>query len=206
MPARPPTRRNQGPTISRLGGALILMVGLWAGGLFQFADAIPTAVAHPDVKTDAIAVLTGGSGRLNEGLKLLEHGLAAKLFISGVYKGVDMQSLLKAYRDNPENLNCCVAIGYAEDTINNAIETSAWARKNGIKSLRLVTSGYHMPRSVLEFEHSMPSIILVEHPVFPAHVKQEDWWAWPGTTGLIVGEYNKFLMAWARHRLLDLTQ
>lgn len=206
MAARPPTRRSQGPSISRLGGALILLAGLWAGGLFQFADTIPTAVAQPDIKTDAIVVLTGGSGRLNEGLKLLEHGLAGKLFISGVYKGVDMQSLLKAYRDSPENLNCCVAIGYAEDTINNAIETGVWARENGIRSLRLVTSGYHMPRSVLEFRHSMPGVILVENPIFPAHVKQEDWWAWPGTAGLIVGEYNKFLMAWARHRLLGLTQ
>ena len=201
---RPPSRRAQGPTVSRIGAVLILLAGLWGAGLFRYADTIPSSVAEPDAKTDAIVVLTGGSGRLDEGLRLLEQGLAGKLFISGVYKGVDMQNLLEAYRENPGDLNCCVDIGYAEDTINNAVETAAWVRDNGITSLRLVTSAYHMPRSVLEFEYALPGVALVEHPVFPAHVKQEDWWAWPGTTGLIVGEYNKYLMAWARHRLIGL--
>lgn len=197
-------RRSKTPAISRIGALLILIAGLWAGGLFSYAGGIPATVTNPNMKTDAIVVLTGGSGRLDEGLKLLEQGLAGKLFISGVYKGVDMQSLLKAYRDSPSNLNCCVAIGYAEDTINNALETAEWVRVNGYTSLRLVTGAYHMPRSVLEFKHALPGALLIEHPVFPAHVKQTNWWAWPGTTGLIVGEYNKFLVAWARHRLLDL--
>lgn len=202
--SRPPTRRGRGPTISRIGAVLILSAGLWGAGLFRFADTLPTIVVEPNGKTDAIVVLTGGSGRLDEGLRLLEQGFAAKLFISGVYKGVDMENLLKAYRESPSNLNCCVAIGHAEDTINNALETGKWARANSIASLRLVTSAYHMPRAMLEFKYAVPGVILVEHPVFPAHVKQEDWWAWPGTTGLIVGEYNKFLMAWVRHRLMAL--
>lgn len=204
--SRPPTRRGQGPTVSRIGAVLILSAGLWGAGLFRYADAIPTDVGDLTEKTDAIVVLTGGSGRLDEGLKLLEQGLAGKLFISGVYKGVDMENLLKAYRESPSDLNCCVAIGHAEDTINNAVETAKWARANGITSLRLVTSAYHMPRSVLEFEYALPGVTLIEHPVFPAHVKQQDWWAWPGTTGLIVGEYNKFLMAWVRHRLIAMAR
>lgn len=202
--ARPPTRRSQGPAISRIGAVLILLAGLWGAGLFRYADAIPVHIVDPDLKTDAIVVLTGGSGRLDEGLALLERGAAERLFISGVYQGVDMQNLLQAYRESPEDLNCCVAIGHAEDTINNALETATWARDNSIASLRLVTSAYHMPRAVLEFKHALPGVTLAEHPVFPAHVKQEDWWAWPGTTGLIVGEYNKFLIAWARHRLIGL--
>lgn len=200
--ARPSSRRS--PGVSRIGAALILLAGLWGAGLFQYADAIPTTVTDAGVKTDAIVVLTGGSGRLDEGLTLLEQGFAGKLFISGVYQGVDMQNLLQAYRDSPQDLNCCVAIGHAVDTINNAIETAKWVRDNNITSVRLVTSAYHMPRSVLEFEQAMPGVTIVEHPVFPAHVKQEDWWAWPGTTGLIVGEYNKFILAWVRHRLIGL--
>ncbi|MBL4613423.1 MAG: YdcF family protein [Magnetovibrio sp.] len=200
---RPP-RRHPGRAISRFGAILILLAGIWGGGLFRYADLIPTAIAGSVSKTDAIVVLTGGSGRLDEGLRLLEHGFAEKLFISGVYKGVDMKNLLEAYRRNPQELNCCVDIGYAEDTIDNATETRDWVKKNNIRTVRLVTSGYHMPRSVMEFENVLPDVILVQHPVFPAHVKQEQWWAWPGTTGLIVGEYNKFLMAWTRHKLMAL--
>jgi len=205
--SRSPLRRHKtGPTINRVGAALILLAGVWGAGLFRYADHIPVDVMRPNVKTDAIVVLTGGSGRLDEGLKLLERGFAPRLFISGVYKGVDMESLLKAYRQNPSDLNCCVDIGRAEDTIANAVETAVWAHKNGISSLRLVTSAYHMPRAVLEFEYALPGVELIEHPVFPAHVKQDRWWAWPGTTGLIVGEYNKFLIAWARHRVLRILQ
>src|SRR5262249_10493872 len=33
------------------------------------------------------------------------------------------------------------------------------------------------------------------HPVFPDQVKQEHWWAWRGTTALLVGEYMKYLAA-----------
>ena len=199
---RPPLRRRAQHTISRIGGALILLAGVWGAGLFKYADAIPTQVDDPSTKTDAIVVLTGGSGRLDEGLKLLNEGAAQKLYISGVYKGVDMRALLEHYRQNPDELNCCVSIGYAEDTIANAEETHEWVLENEIQSVRLVTSGYHMPRSVLEFKHAMPDLALVEHPVFPAHVKQDQWWAWPGTTGLIVGEYNKFLLAWVRHKIM----
>ncbi|MBF0248778.1 MAG: YdcF family protein [Alphaproteobacteria bacterium] len=201
---RKPLRRNPGPTISRIGGALIVLAGIWGAGLFRYADAIPTEVSEPRQNTDAIVVLTGGTGRLDEGLRLLERGRARRLFVSGVYKGGDIRNLLEAYRRNPEDLDCCISIGHAEDTIGNASETRDWVRQNGIESVRLVTSAYHMPRSILEFENAMPDVIVFPHPVFPAHVKQEDWWAWPGTTGLIVGEYNKFLMAWLRHRLIGL--
>ncbi|MFC1673833.1 YdcF family protein [Pseudomonadota bacterium] len=201
---RPPLRRGAGPAISRVGAVLILLSGIWGAGLFRYADTIPLQVDEPQRKTDAIVVLTGGSGRLDEGLALLEQGLAKKLFISGVYKGVDMQNLLQAYRENPKDLNCCVDIGHAEDTIANATETRDWAKLNNVTSVRLVTSAYHMPRSMLEFKNVISDVELVEHPVFPPHVKQRDWWAWPGTTGLIVGEYNKFLVAWTRHRLISL--
>jgi len=201
--SRPPYRRT-GRTISRLGGALILLAGIWGAGLFRFADAIPLVVADPDTPTDAIVVLTGGSGRLDEGLRLLEQGAAQKLFISGVYRGIDIKNLLESYRRNPQDLNCCVSIGYAVDTISNATETRDWVRKNNVSSVRLVTSGYHMPRSVLEFEYELPEVTLIPNPVFPAHVKQSQWWAWPGTTGLIVTEYNKFLLSWVRHKVMTI--
>ncbi len=68
-----------------------------------------------------------------------------------------------------------------------------------VTSLRLVTSGYHMPRSLLEFRQAMAGIEIIAHPVLVDHVKVGRWWAWPGTAGLIIGEYNKFLLAWVRH-------
>lgn len=169
-------------------------------GLFRYAGALPDRVTDPVRVTDAIVVLTGGSGRLDAGLRLLAEGRAKKLFVSGVYKGVDVDKLLQMSRRAPEELSCCVEIGHsAGDTAGNALETADWARRQGIRSLRLVTSGYHMPRSLLEFRNAMPNLDLIPHPVFTENVKHQEWWAWPGTTGLIIGEYNKFLLARMRH-------
>lgn len=179
-----------------LGG---LCVVAWLAGLLWFATGLPNAVAEPGRVTDAIVVLTGGSGRVHQGLELLAGKRARKLFISGVYRGVDVQELLRVSQQSPGHLECCVALGYeADSTRGNARETAGWMREQGLSSLRLVTSAYHMPRSLLEFRRAMPDAEIVPHPVFPEHVKQRDWWRWPGSASLIISEYSKYLVALVR--------
>lgn len=175
----------------------IVTLAAWTTGLFQFAAAIPERVADPETRTDAIIVLTGGTQRLAAGVDLLTRDKAQKLFVSGVYQGVDVRRLLAVFRHNPPEIEERIAIGNAVNTAENAGETAEWMRRQGFASLRLVTGAYHMPRSLLEFRHAMPGVAIVPHPVFPEHVKAE-WWAWPGTLSLIVGEYNKFMFAWLR--------
>ena len=59
-----------------------------------------------------------------------------------------------------------VDIGYvAETTRGNADETAAWAYEQGYKSLIIVTSDYHMPRSLIVLETAMPDIELIAWPV-----------------------------------------
>ncbi len=180
-----------------------LLVGVpWLLGLFWFAQTLPTRVADPDRQTDAIVVLTGGSGRVAQGVALLAEGKAQKLFVSGVYQGVDVEALLQLERQAPGEVACCIALGYqAGDTRGNAIETAAWLRAEGFDSLRLVTATYHMPRSLLEFRAVMPEVEVIPHPVFSSHFKQADWWRWPGSASLMAREYTKHLIAWARIKL-----
>ncbi len=183
---------------------LVLLLGglavLWLLGLLWFASAIPGDVADAASETDAIIVLTGGSLRVESGVRLLAAGKAKKLFVSGVFHGTDVGSLLRAAGQNADPaLNCCIVLGHAADnTRGNALETATWMREEGFRSLRLVTSSYHMPRSLLEFARAMPEVRIVPHPVFPERVKQEHWWAWPGTASLILEEYEKYLLALAR--------
>ena len=187
----------------RLIGFAALFLGIWLVGLLWFAKDLPVSVAAPARATDAIVVLTGGSRRVHQGLELLAQRHAKKLFISGVYRGVDVRELLSVSQQSPADLDCCIALGYeADSTRGNARETADWMREQGLGSLRLVTAAYHMPRSLLEFRRAMPKIEIVPHPVFPEHVKQRDWWRWPGSASLIIGEYNKYLVALARG-LLD---
>ncbi len=188
--------------IWRLIGFAVLFLGIWLVGLLWFAKTLPVSVATPARATDAIVVLTGGSGRVHQGLELLAQRRAKKLFISGVYRGVEVQELLGVSQQSPADLDCCIALGYeADSTRGNARETADWIREQGLSSLRLVTAAYHMPRSLLEFRRAMPGIEIVPHPVFPEHVKQRDWWRWPGSASLIISEYNKYLVALARGAL-----
>ena len=177
-------------------------VSAWLAGLFVFADSIPRQPQQSHEKTDAIVVLTGGTLRLEQGLALLSQNMAKKLFVSGVHRGVDVQQLIDRSRRSPEMIDCCIVLGYAADhTAGNATETAEWMSKQGYKSLRLVTASYHMPRSLIEFHYAMPKIQIIPNPVFPENVKVDEWWRWPGTATLIVGEYNKYLVAAALHRL-----
>ena len=71
----------------------------------------------------------------------------------------------------------------------------AFFRDGAGRHTRLVTANYHMPRSLQEFRAVMPNLTIVPHPVFPAHIRLNDWWRWPGTAILLAGEYNKLLLA-----------
>lgn len=181
---------------------VVVAFAAWLAGLLLFVDGVPRDVERSAVETDAIVVLTGGTLRLERGLQLLGQKRAKKLFVSGVHRGVDVRELLRLSRQSPQALDCCITLGYSADhTAGNARETAEWMRKEGFRTLHLVTANYHMPRSLLEFGEAMPEIEIRPHPVFPEHVKMDDWWRWPGTAALIVGEYNKYLIAISRHWL-----
>ena len=188
-------RRPLGPRI-----ALACVVGFaaWMAGLIWFAGQLPRTPTSNVERTDAIVVLTGGSGRLEQGLELLAAQRADKLFVSGVYRGVDVRQLLELFQTSP-NLECCIVLGYeADDTRGNARETRDWMRAQGFASLRLVTSAYHMPRSLLEFERTMPEIDIVRHPVFPKDYRPDGWWPWPASARLLLREYHGYLVALLR--------
>ena len=190
-------RRQHHPRFARKALTVMLLgLGAWVAGFFWFIEQIPRRIEAPNSETDAIVVLTGGAGRLGAGLELLARGRGVKLLVSGVYRGVDVAEILRASRQSPEELECCVDLGHdAVDTRSNANETGQWMVAEGFTSLRLVTASYHMPRSLVEFRRAIPAARLIAHPVFPSNVRIDGWWRWPGTTALLIGEYSKYLIA-----------
>src|SRR4051812_23754899 len=155
--------------------------------------------------TDAIVVLTGGRFRLESGIDLLEAHRARKLFISGVNQHVDRAALLRVLGPLPDSASCCIVLGHdADNTYGNARETADWMQREGYRSLRLVTSWYHIPRSRLEFERAMPEITVLLNPVFPLRAEGEDWRLRAEVVPLVVREYDKFLVALARPVLTPL--
>lgn len=184
---------------------------VWLIGLFWFAGEI--AVSAPDLsepvspeeRTEAVAVLTGGSDRFSEGLKLLLARYADHMFVSGVGGQATVYGLLKEQEEYPASiryrLRQQIEFGYeAQDTRGNADEVAEWITKNGYTRVRLVTSNYHMPRSLMELHHQLGNAVtIIPHPVVAEHVKMEDWWKYEGTRRLITSEYNKFLASSVMH-------
>jgi uncharacterized SAM-binding protein YcdF (DUF218 family) len=187
--------------LRRLGLFALVMFVLWLGGLAWFV-ASSLAIRGDPIATDAIVVLTGGRLRLETGLLLFTAGTAKKLFVSGVNQRVDREELLRPLGPLAERAACCIALGHeADNTFGNARETANWMHEEGYRSLRLVTSWYHMRRALLEFDRAMPQVTIIAYPVFAQHIDAERWWSWHGPLVLIITEYEKYLAAWIRSAL-----
>ncbi len=175
--------------------AILLVFLVWLAGLFWFVAESPAKAEKAPAESDAIVVLTGGSERLQEGLNLLRQGKAGTLFVSGVAPGVRLGELLRLSGNAPLWARCCVVLGYkAENTLGNAEETALWMRSKGYKSLLLVTSWYHMPRSLLDFKRAMPQTRISAYPVFSPEIDRRRWWSRESSVLFLAREYSKYLV------------
>lgn len=175
-----------------------LLLGALAAGFGWFLAISGRDPAEPGRHTDGIAVLTGGAGRVETGLRLLREQRAEHLLVSGVHPQVTLADLARLAALEPEALAGRVALGpQATTTRGNAAEIAAWARAEHLHSLRVVTAGYHMPRALLELRRALPEAELVAHPVVPARLRDPAAAGQPRTWSLLSGEYLKFLAACA---------
>ncbi|MEQ1648035.1 MAG: YdcF family protein [Hyphomicrobiaceae bacterium] len=172
-------------------------------GFVVFAYAIWTARPGPINDVDGIVVLTGGEKRIQEGMRLFALGGVRRILISGVNRSTTRDDVKRLSTINPVLFDCCVDIGYeALDTIGNAEETKLWAETWHFKRLVVVTSHYHMPRSMLEFARTMPTgTQLIGHPVVSRHAQSVGWWFSLGAARLMLSEYVKVLPAAGRWAL-----
>ena len=143
--------------IGRLAAFLLI---LYALGFLWFAAALPQPVEG--VKTDAVVVPTGGAGRIARGLDLLAKGSAREMLVTGVDREVKPREFVALYEVPEDTMRCCVTLGFAAvDTRSNAAETAAWMKERGFKSLRLVTTDWHMRRAAGELAKALPDDVTI---------------------------------------------
>lgn len=175
----------------------------WVVSLAYFIHLIPRTPVGDSVTTQAIVVLTGGSLRISYGFELLEKEKAQQLFISGIAKQLTLDEVLTKHGATDRVREMAmkehrITLGFeADSTRGNAIETADWVKKESIKSIRLVTANYHLPRSMMELGRTMPHLIIIPDPVFPDRFQMEgDWWKDTVTRTLVLSEFHKYLAAW----------
>lgn len=189
-------------TLRLISTVIVAAAALWLGGFFWFVSRIKDDPAPFDAPVDGIVVLTGGADRLAVGLDLLRRGEAKRLLISGVHPDTGPADLSENSIATAELFDCCVDLGRAaRDTRGNALEAAHWTADHAYKRIIIVTSDYHMPRTLVEFRSAMPKVQLLPYPVHPSDIHLEAWWRYPGTTRLLASEYTKYLLTLALHGL-----
>ena len=113
-------------------------------------------------KTDGIAVLTGGTGRINLGLELFNKNKNLKLIISGVDRNVSDKSIIP---NNLMNKSSITIDKDSESTYQNAKIINKWTSKYKLQNVTIITSYYHMPRSMILIQSLSPSINFYAYPV-----------------------------------------
>jgi uncharacterized SAM-binding protein YcdF (DUF218 family) len=155
-----------------------------------------TQVEATPLEADGIVALTGGAERVETALHLLAESRARVLLLSGIGGGAELAELAHRAGLDPARLPGRVTLGrQATSTRGNAVETASWVRENGIRSLIVVTAGYHMPRALTELSRAMPDVTLYPVPVMPPAMHGPAGLRDRGTLRLMAEEYSKWLLA-----------
>jgi uncharacterized SAM-binding protein YcdF (DUF218 family) len=152
--------------------------------LFAFTLGKPARAAAP--ATDAVVVLTGGSGRIEHGIEVLREHKAKRMLVAGADPSVTKADMARRLGGGSEPLlNCCVDLGTESvDTRSNAEEATRWLARHQFASVRLITSDWHMRRARYEFG----KVLNGKTALVTDAVRSE-----PSFITLF-GEYNKYLL------------
>lgn len=162
---------------------LAFLLLLYVLGYALFVVLLPKPA--DDRRTDGIVVLTGGAKRLERGIDLVERGRAQRLLISGVDRTVRPVELAERYEVDEALFDCCVDLGRESiDTRSNGAETARWVKQKKLKTIRLVTTDWHMPRARFELSQQLGEEIGVLSDAVESN---------PSFSTLFT-EYNKYLL------------
>ena len=157
----------------------------YAVGFIIFAVTLGKPAPGDVAPTDAAIVLTGGSGRIDHAVGVLQSGKAKRLLIAGVDPSVTKQDVARLVGGRQRLVRCCVDLDSTSvDTRSNAEEAERWLKKRKFRSLRLITNDWHMRRARYEFRETLGK----DYRVVPDAVRSE-----PSFLTLF-GEYNKYVL------------
>ena len=168
--------------ISRIAALLLL---LYALGFILFAFTLDKAAPATAAATDAVVVLTGGSGRLEHAVDVLRDGKAKRLLVAGADPSVTKGDVARRLQGSQKLIKCCVDLGSESvDTRSNAEEAGRWLGQHHFQSVRLITSDWHMRRASYEFRRVLGG----KYRIVTDAVRSEPRFL------TLFGEYNKYVL------------
>ena len=166
---------------------LLVLLGiftLWLYIIFDFYQ-ITQSISSTTTPVDGIVILTGGKHRIKTGLENITELNATRLLISGVSKAVKISSIQRHQLQRHTHFLERIDIGYgAVNTLSNALEAAIWAKTHQFKSIGLVTSRFHLPRSLWLFQQTMRDV-----KIYPIVVDAND-----STFFHLLKEFHKYYL------------
>lgn len=181
--------------MSLVKGFLAMLFLLFCLVAILFVDfAYHTSTMRPrKVESDAIVVLAGGRGRIEEGIKLYRSHSARLLFLVGVDPSVRKGDLFKEKKGARGGEQVFLEKA-SRNTLENALYSRDLIAREKVRSITLITSRYHMKRAVLIFRSTLPKDVAVyPYPVDSSNLK-EKWWSHGGSSRLLLGEFYKYCL------------
>jgi uncharacterized SAM-binding protein YcdF (DUF218 family) len=178
--------------------AIVFILIFWAG-FSLFVWRVPKAEVTLGRNADGIVVVTGGALRIADAVELLSAGRGKRLLISGVHPTTTIREIARLMPEYEPLIFCCVDLDHsAVNTVGNAVETQHWVKALGFRSLIVVTSNYHMPRTMAELAWHLPDVELIPFPVVTMHAGP----VWTmASARLLFSEYLKSIFSQIRMRL-----
>jgi hypothetical protein len=106
------------------------------------------------------------------------------MLVSGVYEQVKPAEFRAQFKVPRKLMECCITLGFeAVDTRSNARESARWIARNHMKSVRMITTDWHMRRAAFELDQMKPPGVTIVRDAVPSN---------PGWRTLFI-EYHKYL-------------
>ena len=143
------------------------------------------------VKADAIVVLAGGKGRVEEGVRLYREHRANYLFLIGVDPSVRKSDFYRPRPGDPSP-DGVILERASRNTLENAMLGREVILRRPVSSVLLITSRYHMKRAAILFRNALPKdLAIYPYPVDTRNLK-EAWWNHGGSFYLLFSEFYKY--------------
>jgi uncharacterized SAM-binding protein YcdF (DUF218 family) len=184
---------NKTKSIIKVLFSLFIIILLVLAALFIDFAYKTFSLKQRDATTDAIVVLTGGRGRVEEGIRLFREQKGHWLLLIGVDPAVHKSELINGNIGDQDPARVLLE-KVSRNTLENAIYGRNIIIKKGIHSIRLITSRYHMKRASLLFRNLLPGYVAIyPQPVDSKNLKVK-WWNDLGSIHLLFSEFYKYYM------------
>lgn len=180
--------------------ALLLLLRIAGDSLYDYTDPSLEKVGSATL----VVVLTGGKGRISTALNTYASGRGQALFVAGAGAKTTREALIRenmsaeaAAQLSEERRQGIIVETQSRNTIENAYAVARFLRASPeITDVILITSAYHMRRSLLIFDNALGKTVTI-HPqtAKDSTYGRETWWdSFTGFT-ITLQECGKLLLA-----------